>query len=101
MILSIAGTPRRHYYSRTEDLAHVPAGEPSHQLLDNPGVVRSAVDGEYSNLVCLLRLPARKWLASPPLGVVAVLSDAGVALYAGEVVTVSWTAEGASVEIQP
>ena len=101
MILRIAGRPPRNFYSGPDDRANLPAGEASHQLLSNPGVLRSSADGELSNNTAALADPALALLANLPLGADAALTDAGAVIHSGRVVRIEWQPGAVFVEIQP
>lgn len=102
MILRIAGTPARSYYQHASDRPNLVAAEASHQMLEAGGPLRSSANGEIANVSCVLRAKALSTMAAlPPIGALAVLSNAGAEIIAGTVVSIAWQGDGLSVEIRP
>lgn len=102
MILRIAGTPARSYYQHASDRPHLVAAEASHQMLESIGPLRSSGAGEIANVTCILRAKALSTMASlPPIGATATLSNAGVEIVSGTVVSLAWSPDGLSVEVRP
>lgn len=100
MILRIAGNPPRNYYREPSARPLLPAKEAAHMLLDSVGTLRSTATGETANLTCVLRPTALRYMALPPLGATATLSDGGEVLHTGRVVSVDWSEDGLAVEMQ-
>jgi len=102
MIFRIAGLPPRNFYQTPEDRVFLPAKEAAHALLESVGTLRSTATGETSNLGVVLRQSVLALYATrPPLGQVATLTDGAETIYAGTVVSLTWTPAGLAVELEP